>query len=62
MPEHSEASKAKVSSGDKILAEAKAKLEAGEALDQQHVRALEHPDEFAGQDVPAPDTGEAPTA
>jgi hypothetical protein len=35
-------------SGDRILAEARAKLEAGEGLDGVHVRAIEHPEEFEG--------------
>lgn len=48
--------------GDTIIAEAKARLEAGEGLDGVHVRAIEHPEEFAGLQVPAPDTGIAPTS
>lgn len=48
--------------GDTIIAEARAKLEAGEGLDGLHVRAIEHPEEFAGQQVPAPDSGVAPTS
>ena len=42
--------------GDEIIAEAKQRLEAGEGLDAVHVRAIEHPEEFAGQQVQAPDT------
>lgn len=48
--------------GDAIIAEAKRRLEAGEGLDNEHVRAIEHPEEFAGKTVAAPDTGIAPTA
>ena len=47
--------------GDAIIAEAKAKQAANEELTGQHVRALEHPEEFEGQTVPAPDSGIAPT-
>ena len=49
------------SDGDAIIAEAKAKQAANEELTGQHVRALEHPEEFEGQTVPAPDSGIAPT-
>lgn len=37
--------------GDGVIAEAKRRLEAGEGLDDLHVRAIEHPDEFAGKQI-----------
>lgn len=40
--------------GDDILAEARQLAAEGGELLSHHVRALEHPDEFAGQDVPDP--------
>lgn len=48
--------------GDAIVAEATRRHLAGEELSGQQLRALEHPEEFAGQQVPAPDSGTAPTA
>lgn len=40
--------------GDDILAEARQLAAEGGELLQHHVRALEHPTEFAGLDVPDP--------